>query len=175
MYSSCAALRRLFDQKLHKLERFAMFTFQHTQSNSSEMPRRKDSTNHSTTDKKIAIYRNQRMFQRQRATNSTSNSPLQEGTPFQAAEHSARSTFLFQMAYANLKLWSRSKRAFAPANNKERRVGKGTNNAKEGRRMVQHKRHTERQGGMDHQERIVDENLHRLIYPNSNPYDFEYN
>ena len=131
--------------------------------------------NHSITNKKIAVYRNQRMFQRQKATISTSNSPLQEGTPFKAAKHSARSTFLFQMAYANLKLWSRSKRAFAPANNKERRVGKGTNNAKEGRRMVQHKRHSERQRGTDQQEWIVDENLRRLIYPNSNPYNFEYN
>ena len=152
-----------------------MFTFQHTQSNSSEMPQRRESMNHSTTDKKIATYRNQRMFQRQRATNSTSNSPLQEGTPFQAAEHSARSTLLFQIAYANLERWFWSKRAFAPANNKERRVGKGTINAKEGRRMVQHKRHSERQGGMDQQEWIVDKNLRRLIYPNSNPYDLEYN
>ena len=152
-----------------------MFTFQHTQNNSSKMSRHRDSTNHSITDKKIAIYRNQRMFQRQRATISTSNSPLQEGTPFQAAEHSARSTLLFQIAYANLERWFWSKRAVAPANNIERRVGKGTINTKEGRRMVQHKRHTERQRGMDHQERIVDENLRRLIYPNSNPYDLEYN
>ena len=152
-----------------------MFTFQHTQSNSSEMPRRRDSTNHSITDKKIAIYRNQRMFQRQRTTNSTSNSPLQEGTPFQAAEHSTRSTLLLQMAYANFERWFWSNREVAPANVKEKRVGRGTINAKEGRRMVQHKRHSERQRGTDQQEWIVDENLRRLIYPNSNPYDFEYN
>ena len=146
-----------------------MFTFQHTQNNSSEMPRRRDLVNHSDTDKKITIYRNQRMFQRQRATISTSNSLLQEGTPVQAAEHSTRSTLLLQTAYANFERWPCSKREVAPTNGKGKRVGRGTFNAKGGRRMVQHQRHSERQRGMDQREWIVDENLRRLIYPTSNP------